>query len=143
MKPSNRNTEWCTISTIDMIIIIIKAKSFLKRHFWGNFSKQFLKTNLLFWKKMCCIQQLRCTAKLDRFYANNLVLTKKMAPKDISCRSYKVNLKNLKTQFWLDDLMQATSWRHQLYSDRRFEPLANSAKSLTWAYMLKALKSAW
>ena len=33
--------------------------------------------------------------------------------------------------------------RHQLYSDGRFEPSTNSGKILTWAYKLKALKSAW
>ena len=55
----------------------------------------------------------------------------------------KFNLKNLKTWLWLDDLMQATIWRQQLYSDGRFEPLINSGKSLTWAYKLKALKSVW
>ena len=41
----------------------------------------------------------------------------------------KINLKNLKT------------WRHQLYSNRRFEPLTNSGRSLTWTCKLKALKS--
>ena len=41
----------------------------------------------------------------------------------------KISLKNLKT------------WRHQLYSDGRFETLTNSGRSLTWAYKLKALKS--
>ena len=41
----------------------------------------------------------------------------------------KINLKNLKT------------WRHQLYSDRRFEPSTNSSRRLTWAYKLKPLKS--
>ena len=55
----------------------------------------------------------------------------------------KVNLKNLKTLLRLDDLMQATIWRDQLYIDGRSEPLTSSGKSLTWAYKLKALKSAW
>ena len=32
-------------------------------------------------------------------------------------------------------------WRHQLHRDGRFEPLANSARSLTWAYKVKTLKS--
>ena len=53
------------------------------------------------------------------------------------------NLKNLKTQLWLDDLLQVTIGRHELYSDGRFEPLTNSGKSLTWGYKLKTLKSAW
>ena len=35
----------------------------------------------------------------------------------------KINLKNLKTQLWLDDFMQAAIWRHQLYNDGRFELL--------------------
>ena len=39
--------------------------------------------------------------------------------------------------------MQATFFRHQLYSDERFESLTNSGRSLSWAYELKALKSAW
>ena len=52
-------------------------------------------------------------------------------------------VKNLKTVLWLDDMMQATSCRHQLYSDRIFEPLTNSGRSLTWAYKLKALKLGW
>ena len=55
----------------------------------------------------------------------------------------KVNLKNLKSLLWLDDLMQATIWRHQLYIGGISEPLTSSGKSLTWAYELKALKSAW
>ena len=37
--------------------------------------------------------------------------------------------------------MKETIWRHWLYRDGRFEPLANSARSLTWAYKLKTLKS--
>ena len=143
MKPSNGNTEWCTISTIDMIIIIIKAKSFLKRHFWGSFNKQFLKTNLLFWKKNVLHTTTPMHCKARQVLREQFSINQENGSERHCCRSYKVNLKNLKTQFWLDDLMQATSWRHQLYSDRRFEPLANSAKSLTWAYMLKALKSAW
>ena len=52
----------------------------------------------------------------------------------------KINLKNLKT-YLLDDLTQAAIWKHQLYSDERFEPLTNSGRSLTWDYKLKALKS--
>ena len=39
-----------------------------------------------------------------------------------------INLKNLKI------------WRHQVYSDGRFEP-KNSNRSLSWVYKLKALKS--
>ena len=50
----------------------------------------------------------------------------------------KINLKNLKTYLWLDDLIQETIWRHQLHRDGRFKPLANSGRSLTWAYKLKA-----
>ena len=40
----------------------------------------------------------------------------------------KISLKNVKT------------WRHQFYSDWRFESLTNSGRSLTWAYKLKTLK---
>ena len=53
----------------------------------------------------------------------------------------KINLKNLKIYLWLDDLMQETIWSHQIYRNGRFEPLADSGRSLTWAYKLKALKS--
>ena len=35
-----------------MIIIIINVKSFLKRHFRGDFNKQFLKINLLMKKAL-------------------------------------------------------------------------------------------
>ena len=52
----------------------------------------------------------------------------------------KINLKNLKIYLLLDDLMQETIWGHQLYKDGRFEPLANSGRSFTWGYKLKALK---
>ena len=54
----------------------------------------------------------------------------------------KVNLKNLKSLLWLDDLMQETIWRHQLYIGGISEPLTSSGKTLAWAYKLKALKSA-
>ena len=51
-KPSYVNIEWCAICTITMIIIVImNVKSFQKRHFWGDFNKQFLKISLLLWKK--------------------------------------------------------------------------------------------
>ena len=54
-----------------------------------------------------------------------------------------VHMKNLKTWLWLDDMMQATFCRYQLYSDGRFEHLTNSGRSLTWAYKAKALNSSW
>ena len=53
----------------------------------------------------------------------------------------KINLTTLKIWLWLDGLMQETIWRHQLFRDGRAEPLKDSARSLTWAYDLKALKS--
>ena len=34
------------------IIIVINVKGFLKRHYFGYFNKQFLKINLLLWKKL-------------------------------------------------------------------------------------------
>ena len=40
----------------------------------------------------------------------------------------------------MDDLTQAGIWKHQLYSDGRFEPLIKSDRSRTWDYKLKALK---
>ena len=43
----------------------------------------------------------------------------------------KVHMKNLKTQLRLDDMMQETICRYQLYSDGRFEHLTNSGRSLT------------
>ena len=49
--------------------------------------------------------------------------------------------KNLKSYLWLDDSMEEKIWRHRLYRDGGFEPLANSARSFAWAYKLKALKS--
>ena len=76
------NTEWCARCAIAVMTIIMNnIKCFLKRHFWGDFNKLFLKINLLLWKKPYCIQQLRCTAKLDKFYEIYLVLTKEMAQK--------------------------------------------------------------
>ena len=73
---------------------------------------------------------LWCTAKLDRFYAIYLVLTKEMS------------------QMWhlWQELLRSTSktwetWRHQLHSDGRFESLINSNRSLTWAYTIKSVKS--
>ena len=53
----------------------------------------------------------------------------------------RINLKNLKKLLWLDDLMQATIWRHRLYSDGRPEPLTNSDWSFTLPYKLETLKS--
>ena len=55
----------------------------------------------------------------------------------------KVHMKDLKTWLWLDDMMQETFCRYQSYSDRRFEHLTNSGRSLTWAYKPKALKWSW
>ena len=66
----------CTV--IVMIIIIINVKSFLGRHFFWDFNEQFSKTNVLYEKDLLCIQPLRCTAKLDKFSAMYLVLTKEM-----------------------------------------------------------------
>ena len=53
----------------------------------------------------------------------------------------KISLKILKIQLLLDDWIQQTIWRYELYSDRRIEPLINSGRGLTGAYKLKALKS--
>ena len=39
----------CTVKMIT--IIMINVKSFLKRHFWEDFNKYFLKINLLLQKK--------------------------------------------------------------------------------------------
>ena len=39
--------------------------------------------------------------------------------------------------------MRETIWKNQLYRSGTFEPLANSGRSLTWAYKLKALKSSF
>ena len=62
----------------------------------------------------------------------NLVITKEKAQKgQLYPGSTKINLKNLKTYLWLDDLMQATVLRHQLYSDARFEALEDSGQSNT------------
>ena len=55
----------------------------------------------------------------------------------------KVHMKNFNSQLWLDDMMQETFYRYQLYNDGRFEHLINSGRSLTWAYKPKTLKSSW
>ena len=59
-----------------IIIIIINVKSFLKRHFTGDFNKQFLKTNLLMKKAL--------------LYTDGSEIT-------FVVGATKVNLKNLKT----------------------------------------------
>ena len=55
-----------------MIIKIMNAKSFLERHFVGF---QF-KYKLSLMKKLYCIQPLGCLAKLEKFNAIYLLLTK-------------------------------------------------------------------
>ena len=89
--------------------------------FLGNFIKQFLKINLLLRKKLYFIQQLWCTARhvLRNLFSANQENGSEMT---FVVGATKVNLRNLKTSLWLDDLMQATIWRHQLYSDGWFEP---------------------
>ena len=59
-----------------IIIIIINVKSFLKRHFRGDFNKQFLKINLLMKKAL--------------LYTDGSEMT-------FVVGATKVNLKNLKT----------------------------------------------
>ena len=81
-----------------IITIIINVKSFLERHFCGSSIHSFLKQTYFHEKKLYCIQSLRCTAKLDKFYAIYLVLTKEMAQKgDLWPGATKINLKNMKT----------------------------------------------
>ena len=57
----------------------------MSKVFWkdifGEFQETILENKLTFVKKMYCIQQLSCNAKLDRFYAIYLVLTNKIARK--------------------------------------------------------------
>ena len=59
-----------------MIIIMINVKTFLKRHFGGDFNKQFLKINLLMKKAL--------------LYTDGSEMT-------FVVGATKVNLKNLKT----------------------------------------------
>ena len=57
-------------------------------------------------------------------------------------RCFPVNfVKFLTTTFYIEYLWRTASGRHQLCRDGRFELLANSARSLAWAYKLKPLKS--
>ena len=42
-------------------------QNFLEEIFLRDFDKHFLKRKLLLWKKLYCIQQVRYTAKLDKF----------------------------------------------------------------------------
>ena len=58
-----------------------ECQKFPKETFFRDFNKHYLKINLLLWKKLYCIQQLWCTAKLYKFYVIYLVLTKEMAQK--------------------------------------------------------------
>ena len=138
MKSFYVNIEWCTVCTIMMITItIINVKSFLKRHFW-NPPKQFLKINLLLWKKAVLhTTTLRCTAKIDKFYAICLVL---------------LTMEMAKKWYWWQELLNLTSkiwkpsydwmiWCRQQSEDINY--IVMDGKSLTWAYKLKALKSAW
>ena len=46
--------------------------------------KQFFLNTYFYEKKLHCIQQLRCTAKLDRFHAIYLVLTKNIIEAKLS-----------------------------------------------------------
>ena len=89
-------------SNFDQILNVIKEIIFTR-----NFSKQFSKINNFMKKKLYCIQSLWCIAKVDKGNGSEMTLV---------VWAIKINLKNLKTYLWLDEMMQATIWRHQLYS---------------------------
>ena len=68
-----------------------------------EFYQAFSKINVLLWKKnkkqkkLYCIQPLWCTAKLDKFHAVYLVLTKEIAQRGhLGLGGTKTNFKNLK-----------------------------------------------
>ena len=58
-----------------------ERRKFLEETFLRDSNQHFLKINLLMWKKLYCIHQLWCTAKLDKLFVICLVLTKEMAQK--------------------------------------------------------------
>ena len=94
-------------------VIIINVKSLRKRHFLGDLSKQCLKINLLLWKKSVphTTTPLNCKARhvlLDLFSINQ----GNGSEMTFVAVTTKVNLKNLKSYPWLNDLMQVTIWRH-------------------------------
>ena len=75
-KPSYVNIEWCTICTITMITtVIMNVKSFRKRHFWGDFNKQFLRISLLLWKKSVLHTAILCFYEI-LFFQGVIVMVK-------------------------------------------------------------------
>ena len=140
-KPSYVNIEWCTICTITMITIV-NAKIFRKRHFDGDFNKQFLKISLLVWKKSVLHTTILCTTKLDKFHLNviYLVLTKEMAQK---WHLWQELLK-LTSKLWKPSYAWMT-WCRQQSKDINYvvmEYLNLWPILEAWACELKALKSA-
>ena len=119
-----------------MIIIIVNVKSFLERHFSG-ISISIFKNNLTFIKKLYCtlMHYKARQVLLDLFNTNQ----ENSSETIFVTRATKSTSKfeNLAMIRWLNERNNLKA----LYRDGRFEPLANSARSLTWAYKLKALKS--
>ena len=78
-------------------IIVINVRSFLKRHFRGEFNKQFLKINLLLRKKavLHTATPMHCKARqvFDPFSINQ----GNGSEMTFVVEATKVNLKNLKT----------------------------------------------
>ena len=71
-----------SVNKCTIMIITINVKSFLERYFCEISINSFRKQMYFYEKKnMFCIQPLWSTAKLERFYAIYLVLTKEMAQK--------------------------------------------------------------
>ena len=122
--------------TIIMIIIISNVKYFLERHFCGisiySFENNLTKKAVLHPDANSARQVLRVLSSTNQGNSSETTFV---------AGATKINLTTLKIWLWLDDLMQETILRHQLFRDGRVEPLKDSARSLTWAYDLKALKS--
>ena len=114
----------CTIAI--MILIMINIKSFLKRSFCGISINSFRKQT--YWSVLHRTTLMHCKARqVSRYlFSSNHGNDSDMT---FGPRATKISRKSLK------------AWRHQLYSDGRFEPLANSGWTFTWAYLRKALTS--
>ena len=123
------NLFWSTFNKCT-ITIMTSGKNSLEIHFLCDFKCQFLKINVLLWKKVVLHATILMHWK-GRQVLRDLFITNQGNDSHMTflTGATKINFKNLKT------------WRQQLYSDEWFELLTYSGRSLTWAYNLKALKS--
>ena len=97
--------------TIIMIIIISNVKYFLERNIFAGFQYTVSKITLL--KKLYCTlmqysarQVLRVLSSINQGNCSETTFV---------AGATKINLTTLKIWLWLDDLMQETIWRHQLF----------------------------